>query len=166
MMQRWIFALACYCISGCSSVESLPREIDGHHMVPFRMVGHKIPMIQAKLNSKPAWFIVDTGASITLLNATERAYFDVAVYNSRKETTELSGFTNRIDVSSTSVCRIEIGKLQMHHKVYISKDMDGLFAMIEKHEQIRVAGILGSDILAKYLMNVNYGTRTLSYNIK
>lgn len=166
MTQRWIFVIICYCLFGCSSVESLPIESSNHHKIPFRMIGNKIPMIQARLNNRPAWFIVDTGASITLLNATESAHFEVAAYKSSREATELSGFSNRFDISLTAICSIEIGILLISHKVYLSNEMDRLFQMIEKHERIRVAGILGSDILARYLMNVNYGTRTLSYIIK
>ncbi len=166
MTQRWIFAFTCYCLAGCASVESLPAEGSDQRRITFRMIGNKIPMIQARLNNRPAWFIVDTGASITLLNATESLHFEVAAYKSSREATELSGFSNRFDISLTAICRLEIGNLLIRHRVYVSNEMDRLFEMIEKHERIRVAGILGSDILARYLMNINYGTRTLSYIIR
>lgn len=166
MVQRWIFVFTCYCLTGCSSTERLSSKSNDSNIIPFRTIGQKIPVIEARLNNRPAWFIVDTGASITLLNATERINFDVAIHNTSHNLKKLSGFSDMIDVTLTSICRIEIGNLVIHHKVYISQEMDRLFSMIEKQEGISIAGILGSDILARYLMNVNYGTRTLSYIIK
>lgn len=164
MLQRYLLIIAGLIFNGCSSAENATIQQD-YHVIPFGTIGHRIPVIKAILNEKNAWFIVDTGASITLLNATAAQHFGFSMHNSHGELMELTGFSDNLMLSKTSFCRIEIGHLKIGQSMYRSHEMNALFTTIEKQENIRIAGVLGSDILARYRMNVNYETRTLSYRM-
>jgi hypothetical protein len=84
----------------------------------------------------------------------------------RDDLTELTGLSNVMNLRWRSFCSIEIGDLKFGHHAYITKEMDHLFTMIQNSERIRIGGIIGSDLLAKYQMTLNYATRTLSYVLK
>lgn len=164
MVQRLMLFITWYALNSCSSPQHITIAND-YHTIPFRTIGQKIPIIQATLNQKNAWFIVDTGASITLLNATEATYFGFSMHQYLRNDTEVSGFLDKLTISKTSLCTIEIGNLKIEHDVYQSLEMNALFITIGNNERMRIAGILGSDLLARYRMNVNYETRTLSYRV-
>lgn len=159
------FLIATYIFSSCSASEYSSTAAE-YHVIPFRTIGEKIPVIRASLNEKCAWFIVDTGASVTLLNATEASHFGFSMRNARGEMLELTGFTDKLTLSATSFCRLTIGNLKIGPTKYRSHEMSALFTTIESREKMRIAGILGSDILAKYGMNINYESKTLSYRVK
>ncbi len=165
MSQRLLFFITWYVINGCSSADYLATP-DDYHVIHFRSAGNRIPVIKATLNDKIAWFIVDTGASITLLNETEAKYFGFSMNGHLRTKTELSGFSDQLVLAQTSICRMQIGQLKILQRVYRSVEMNSLFRTIEDGEKLKIGGIIGSDILARYGMNVSYETRTISYRIR
>ncbi len=135
-------------------------------LIPFHTIGEKIPVVPGQLNGKFAWFIVDTGASITMLNAAEANYYKIQTQGVRQGLTELSGLSSVVmDLRWKSFCSIQIGDLEFQHNVFIAKEMDALFTMIGNREGKRIAGIIGSDLLARFSMSLDYGRRTLSFNL-
>lgn len=165
IIYRVLFITTACIFNGCSPSEYRATS-ENYHVIPFYTIGEKIPVIKATLNEKSAWFIVDTGASVTLLNATEAKHFGFSMRAVRGEMGELTGFADRLTLSATSFCRLTIGNLKIGQRAYRSHEMSALFAMIESTEKMKIAGILGSDILARYGMSVNYELKTLSYKIK
>jgi len=165
IMYKVLFIMTA-CIFSCCSPSEYSAKPEDYHVIPFRTIGEKIPVVKASLNDKSAWFIVDTGASVTLLNATEAQHFGFSMRAVRGEMNELTGFADRLTLSATSFCTLTIGNLKIGQRTYRSHEMNALFAIIENTEKMRIAGILGSDILAKYGMSVDYERKTLSYKVK
>ncbi len=130
MVHMVLILVAGLIFNGCSTSSNVPAETD-YHVIPFRTIGKRIPLISAQLNNKRAWFIVDTGASITLLNETEAEYFGFSMYHVNHDVTEMRGFSSKLKLSRTSFCNIEIGPLKVGKNVYRSQDMNGLFRIIE-----------------------------------
>lgn len=158
--------LVTFCLfAACRPVTQVVSAGD-ERLVPFQTIGEKIPIIPGQLNGKFAWFIVDTGASITMLNASEANYYKIQTQGVRQGLTELSGLSSVVmDLRWRSFCSIQIGDLEFQHNVFIAKEMDALFMMIGKREGKRIAGIIGSDLLARFSMSLDYGRRTLSFNL-
>jgi hypothetical protein len=130
------------------------------------MVGSSIPVVKATLNDKDAWFIVDTGASATLLNMSLAQYFGISPYRDlHRGDIEINGLGGSMSFES-AICKIKIGQLTINHAALKSKDLNGLFAAINKKENMEIAGILGSDILLRCHINVNYDSQTLSFKVK
>lgn len=149
--------------AGCASTEYIVQE--GSHAVPFITVGTGIPVVKIKLNKKDAWFIVDTGASATLINKAHSKYYDIPDQLNYLQNIELNGLGGSIRFQSI-VCSLEIGLLKFKQAVFKSNDLNGFFSFIDNREGISIIGILGSDILSRYNMNVNYDTQTISFKIK
>jgi hypothetical protein len=147
----------------CSSSEFIAEK--DYYVIPFRMVGTSIPVVKATLNDKDAWFIVDTGASATLLNMSLAQYFGISPYRDlRRGDIEINGLGGSMSFES-AICKIKIGQLTIHHAALKSKSLNGLFAAINKKENMEIAGILGSDILLRCHINVNYDSQTLSFKL-
>lgn len=136
-----------------------------YHAIPFRLIGGGIPIIKISLNDKEAWFIVDTGASASLVNMAVAQEFNVPNYNNYLAgRREINGLGGR-QVFQSVTCKIGLGPITINHAVFKSKDLNGLFDAIRNGENLIVAGILGSDLLSRYHMSLDYAKKTLSYKI-
>lgn len=112
-----------------------------------------------------AWFIIDTGASATLINRSMCKYFGIPDYpDYGSSRTQLNGLGGAVELES-SRCRIGLGSLSIWHAALRSSELNNLFSFISSREHIPVAGILGSDLLSLYHLSINYGNYTLSYRI-
>lgn len=150
-------------VLGCASTQLVT---DGDHLIiPFRIIGSGIPVIRASLNDKEAWFIIDTGASATLVNMSMARYFGLADYaDFHRGEMEINGLGGSVSFGA-STCKIGIGPLVVRHRVLRSTHLDGLFNTICSSEKISIGGILGTDLLMQYHISVNYDTRTISCRI-
>lgn len=154
-----LICVALNVVLGCVTTEKAVGE-DYH--VPFQMIGSSIPVIKVTLNEKNAWFIIDTGASATIINAALTKYFGITPHS--KQQGELYGLGGTTSFESY-LCRIRIGRVTINHPALKSKNLDAFFNHISFAENFEIAGILGSDILSRYKFIINYSNRTLSYKI-
>jgi hypothetical protein len=131
--------------------------------VPFRMV-NRIPVVNGRINGKQAWFIVDTGASVSVLNAGEAKHFGFEVANAvHHPGRSINGLGGRSNVYAVMRCDLTIGHLPLKYIAWHSQDMHALFSAIHENEEIRIAGIIGSDVLSKYHISIHYNKLVLSY---
>ncbi|MBT1687805.1 retropepsin-like aspartic protease [Dawidia soli] len=131
----------------------------------FRMV-NRIPVVSGRINGKPAWFIIDTGASVSVLDAREAEHFGFQVANTvYHEGLSINGLGGRTNVYQVSGCDLAIGRLPLKYVAWHSQDMHMLFRTIHDHEEIRIAGIIGSDVLSKYHIGIHYNKLALSYRL-
>jgi hypothetical protein len=116
------------------------------------------------INGKSAWFIIDTGASVSVLNANEARHFGFQVANTvYHPVRSINGIGGRSNVYEVSACNLAIGQLPLKYIAWHSQDLHALFQAIHENEEIRIAGIIGSDVLSKYRINIHYNKLALSY---
>jgi hypothetical protein len=163
ILKNGLYILCLLIFAACALSEIVVQE--NNHAVPFVIVGASIPVVKIKLNSKDAWFIIDTGASATLINKAYTKYYGIPDRGNHFGNIELNGLGGSLRFQSV-VCNLEIGLLKFKQAVFKSNDLNGFFSFIDKSEGISIIGILGSDILSRYNINVNYDTRTISFKIK
>jgi hypothetical protein len=161
---RWLTALLLLAtaLTRCAPHHlGIPRKEEEY--VSFRMV-NRIPVVNGRINGKQAWFIVDTGASVSVLNAREAKHFGFQVANTvHHEGRSINGLGGRSNVYAVSGCDLTIGHLPLKYIAWHSQDMQALFRAIYDNEEIRIAGIIGSDVLSKYHISIHYNKLALSY---
>lgn len=164
MARAYLVLLVLILAVGCVSSELI--EHGQYHVIPFRLSDAKIPIVRATLNDKAAWFIVDSGASATLINSAVAKHFGISErFNFYESRTEINGLGGTAAFES-SFCKIEIGNLVIHHPVLKSRELNGLFQLISSREKLPITGILGSDILLQCGISLNYENKTLMYKVK
>jgi hypothetical protein len=131
--------------------------------VPFLLVGGMI-MIKGRMRNSPQLdFIVDTGASRTIISAlAARQYTRINYPLSRemKKTSPLTGIGGRMeDVLIAENVNIEAGPLKEEF------NMISVVNLAEGSEnlEMEIAGILGRDMLEGYSMLIDYGKRTVTF---
>jgi len=140
-------------VSGCASEIALP--IDPVRSITFRTVG-RIPVIEARLNGKPATFIIDTGASVSILNTSEAAFYGFEVFTLQSDAVDVTGFSGVSSIHNAGRCTIEIGSLRITHLRFRSRDMHDFARTLYPSGETRIAGILGSDMLMHYKMKIDF----------
>lgn len=148
-------------LTGCSSIRQPGTEPPPRSVV-FHTIG-RIPVIEARLNGKPARFIIDTGASVSILNAGEAAFYGFEVFNQEDAGVDVAGFSGISRIQSTGRCIIEIGDLKITHLRFKSRDMHDFAAVLYPSGEARVAGILGGDLLAYYQMRIDFVDRKVFF---
>jgi hypothetical protein len=128
--------------------------------VSFKTV-NKIPVVEGKINGKKAYFIIDTGASISILNETEanRFGFKFAV----AEGMEVHGLGGHAGINEVFECEVEFGSLKIKGVKFHTRKLNEVMQAITENDHIHIAGIIGANVIDFYGVTINYKNRTISY---
>jgi hypothetical protein len=145
-----------FLMSNCASQASLQAVSE----VKFITIKH-IPVIQGRINGKRAYFIIDTGASCSILNQSVADRFGFKYFATLEG--NVAGFGGSAKVSQAFNCVIEFGPLRIGNVIFHTRHLDDLAAVIQEQEHIDIAGIIGSDIFRRYKIGINYKTNTITF---
>jgi len=140
-------------VSGCAPGIATP--VQPVRSITFRTIG-RIPVIEARLNGKSATFIIDTGASVSILNTSEANFYGFEVFNLPSDAVDVTGFSGVSQIHSAGRCTIELGSLTITHLRLHTRDMHDFSRILYPAGQTRIAGILGSDLLSHYKMKIDF----------
>ncbi len=121
------------------------------------------PIIKVQINGKPAFLLVDTGSAITLIdeNLADKYGFDVLKMRARGyQLTGLSS-THKDAISIASDLELQIGGKKMKGTVKVF-DLSRIAESISEKAGIRIAGILGSDIMRRHQFVIDYRAREVT----
>ena len=130
------------------------------NQIQFKTIG-KIPIVEGKINGKRAYFIIDTGASISLLNESEASHFGFGSYSSTNQS--LVGFSGSAAINEAYNCRVEFGSMIIHGVTFKARCLNDFTAAIRQHEGVNISGIIGSDVFNKYQITIDYRNNIISY---
>lgn len=122
----------------------------------------RIPVVEGAINGKRAYFIIDTGASVSILNEAEAKHFG---FKFRPGTNQsISGFNGRTKINQAFNCIVEVGPVKVSYITFHTKCLKEVADIIWQNEQIEIAGIIGSDIFALYNITINFKNKTISFS--
>ncbi len=112
--------------------------------------------VSVKLNGKKALFMLDTGASVSVLDKSSVKKFKVKT--GMEEDTEInalsaSGLLNNIDFSTEN--KLKLGKIKFQNVPLLIMDLSHL-ANAEELSDLHIDGVLGSDILYRGKAIIDY----------
>lgn len=132
---------------------------------PIERAGYHIKL-QVQINGKPAVFILDTGASKTVMDKAAVEHFvenpDMQLMD---QTTSGIG-TNTMESHLVVLKKFSVGKLELRNFKCAVLDLKHVNIAYEHLGLTQVAGVLGGDILKKYKAVINYATSTLQLEKK
>lgn len=156
-VTRSVFAIIFVTMTlGCVSV----RMSENTGYLRFMSIG-RIPVVEAKINGKKARFIIDTGASCSLLNESASEYFEFKYTAGLDE--NVTGLNGESKLKRALDCVIHFGPLQLKHHIFKTQDMVTIVSMIERNEHIVISGIIGADILDKYRITIDFKNKILLF---
>jgi hypothetical protein len=129
--------------------------------VPFTTIG-MIPVIEGKINGKRAFFIVDTGASCSLLNEQSAKYYGFK-YRPRSDE-QVYGLNGQAKINLAFDYEIQLGTISIKQAVFRTRHLSELATIIRQNDHIDIAGIIGADILKRYGMTIDFNTNTVCFH--
>jgi len=164
MGMRGLQIIFLFIVAGCTSPHV---SLEGNYRyAPFRLVGSGSPVVRAKINVKEVWFIIDKGASVTLMSTSIAKYF--GLYNRvnfQKVETHINGLDGKGSlIVETAFYKLQFGELIINHHILISKDLHALLTVFSKAGEILIAGTLCSDFLLQNGLIINYTNKTVMYS--
>ncbi len=138
--------------SKLQSVKIILTELDkgGYHI-----------FITVKINGKRCRFLVDTGASKSVLDKT---YYEKNLSQKKLKTVQQETMGLHSSVPETyigSIKELEIGKHKIKNYVVAAVNLSHVNSTYSQLKASKIQGILGSDILLKYKMVIDYGQQKI-----
>ena len=119
------------------------------------------PIIQAELNGKKGYFLVDTGSDISIINTGEIKRYKLEERKIYTEGRRVIGFNG----ATAHVMRVLNANMilgnELDYNKFYSINIEGVARSIEAKTNIRIIGIVGADILLKYNCIIDYNQREL-----
>lgn len=144
-------------VSGCTRDMS-KNASENPTAIDFE-VHQNIIIVEAFLNNRWGKFIIDTGASISLLDFTQAKKYNFTY--SMDTDRRLTGFGGRTRLMKTSMVDFTMQKAASNRSFRFSaSDLSGLNTILSQSEQ-RVLGILGNDFLQSYGVIIDYPKKKL-----
>jgi hypothetical protein len=121
-----------------------------------------LPIVQLRLNGQIAFFLLDTGSEITIINSSVRNRFNFLVKESSGESDNIDWSGNSIEVKDVLSATLQVGSAIITTGLRTA-DLDLLLRQVGSRTRVNVVGILGSDILRRAALVVDYAHNMLRH---
>ena len=117
------------------------------------------PVIEVTLNGKKAYFLIDTGSDITILNARDTKKYGFGIVKRAFENHSLVGMGGSVSsIYSTYDVELKVGSSRVMNR-YLAHDLSRVVKRLEEKISIRISGIIGSDLMKRYGFVIDYANK-------
>ncbi|MBT31702.1 MAG: hypothetical protein CMO01_18755 [Thalassobius sp.] len=128
--------------------------LQNENLTFLKLLHTQVPIIEGELNGKKAYFIVDTGSTLTVLDLHKKKHFGFSIYKNISK--KLHGFGGTsMNLWLLFDTYLYIGGKQIATN-YTGTPLKKLREDIQKKTGYEISGILGSDVMRDYGMVVDY----------
>lgn len=131
---------------------SLEKEI------PFSDIS-KVPLVQTNLNNKSCYLMIDTGASISILDINQKKDYNFKVLKNSNFVLGVGGKSNYYNLENV-ILKLDT---TFYNTDFKGNDMSVLVNTIKLNTGIKIVGILGSDFFKQNEVIIDYSTNTIKY---
>ncbi len=124
------------------------------------------PIVEAKINGIKAYFLVDTGSDVTIVNKKAAKKFNFGLVEHNDPNLSIAAFGNNPHaLLKVSGVKLTFDSNTIRSKVY-AFDINNIVRSIYTKTRVKISGIIGSDIMKKYAFNIDYGSKQIWYSYK
>ena len=160
-MKKYILPLFLF-VFGCSGCKTnnnnTPDPNFSGGAVPF-VSANKIPIVKGKINGDDAYFIVDSGASISLLDSKQDKKYGFFTAESQ-DGGGVAGYGGNTTMMDVIGAVVNVGGITFEGP-FMSQDISNVVSAIEKSDGIHISGIIGSNIMTKAGIIIDYTHNSL-----
>lgn len=118
----------------------------------------KLPIVEVDLNGKPAYFILDTGGSISVLDENQEKDYGFFVEDDDQEA---AGYGGVGKFKKALLVNLVLGGVRFDTD-YKAQDLSAIVRAMKNGEGIKITGIIGSDIMKPNAFILNFSDHTVS----
>ncbi len=140
------------------------------HIIPFQLIypeeiGCHI-LVDAKVNDIPAKFIIDTGASNTVMDMSRIEKFVVSPNMVLSESMSASVGSSNLTSHVLIINQLSIDTFSVRDYMLILMDLSHINHVFTSLKLGEVDGILGGDLFLKYKAKIDYKYKTLTFRTR
>ena len=117
----------------------------------------KVPIIKGILNGKEAYFIIDSGASISVLDENKSDKYEFFMIQSEGE---IAGYGGHSSPKETESVSISVGGIDFSGE-YLAQDITSIVDVIIENGGIEISGIIGSNIMKELGLIIDFDSNAL-----
>jgi len=111
----------------------------------------------------PMYWIIDTGASKTVLDVNLRSYYGI-IESDNMEDYQSAGINQGVlETIVGKMFPMQLGELKIDELKVALIDLSHVNDIYTKYESIRIAGLLGGDILMQYNCMIDYERKIIQF---
>lgn len=110
-----------------------------------------------------AYWIIDTGASKTVLDLNLNQYFETIESDNLDDYQSAGINQGMMETSVGKMNYLRFGDLKITDQKVALIDLNHVNEIYEKYTNYRIAGLLGGDILMQYNCAIDYGRKTIQF---
>ena len=123
------------------------------------------PIVELTLNGKRAYFIIDTGADVSVINSSVAEQYDFELVKDYSQNSARGFAGQEHKFLKVKKALVMLDSVQMRTD-FFAFDLDQLSRSIEERTSYRIVGIIGADLLMRYGFVIDYGTRMIHLAMK
>lgn len=122
------------------------------HMIDYR----KIPLVEGTLNGRKALFILDTGATISIIDINQIKEYNIQNTGTSEGTVVGYGGTDDMTYDLKNV-DVKVGKIDFMVS-FQGKNIANIVRVIKKYNNRQIVGIIGNDNISDRNLILNFRT--------
>ncbi len=120
------------------------------------------PIVVGYLNGKKAYFLLDTGSDLTIINKNAaRKYGFKLITNYNNKLIEGLGSTNT-EIKRVGGIFLKMNDAHINTKFY-AFNLNNIVRSLELKTQKQIVGIIGSDVMKKYNFSIDFGNKLVHF---
>jgi hypothetical protein len=122
----------------------------------------KLPLIKGSINGKEAYFIIDSGATVTVLNSNMADEFGFRVEEDLDG--EAAGYGGKAHFMKAAAVTIKTDTgIELWAPDIKAQDLSPIVNAVKNNENVTVSGIIGTNIIKKYEFIINFKDYTINF---
>ncbi len=122
------------------------------------------PIIRALINGKKANLLIDTGSDISVLHQGYSSKYGYRIFENNQNHAAI-GIKSTTKVLSAAGATVTVGDAKLYSN-YFGLNLEGIIHSIQNKTSIKIAGIIGSDILINYNFVIDYKKKIITFYYK
>lgn len=114
-------------------------------------------------DGKPACWIVDTGASKTVFDSNLEDYYELVEAKNDEEYQSAGISVGMVETRVGRIRRLKFGRVKVKDLKVALIDLTHVNEIYRKYRDIRIAGLLGSDVLKTYGCCIDYQHEKITF---
>lgn len=125
--------------------------------ISFQSV-NKVPVVEGTLNGKKVFYIIDTGASLSILDLSQQEDYD---FHYRIDVNEgVAGIGGVSTLGVVSNAEAEIGGVKIDVPLK-TQDLSAVKNVIQRYQGVKIIGIIGSDYMKRHNIVIDYSNNEI-----
>lgn len=121
-------------------------------------------LVEGRFNEEtPVYWIIDTGASKTVLDVNLHPYYEIVDSDNEDDYQSAGINQGMMETSVGKMYYLRFGELSITDQKVALIDLNHVNDIYGKYTEYRIAGLLGGDILMQYQCVIDYSQKTIVF---